>query len=400
MLANYSYVIDPPYNTGQDFIYNDDFKDNIYNYLTQTGQLDKAGNRLTTNLETSGRFHSDWLSMIYPRLKLARNLIADDGFICIHIDDNELKNLRQVADEVFGEENLINLVAVKMSHLSGVKMSHVDKKLPKIKEFILIYAKNKNKVSLQPIYQKAKWDEALSRYSQYIENFDAPYQTWKYIPVRKAAELFNVDFSDTDKRESFLVTNAKRIFRTARNRALPATGAKGIFSKVTTATGLEKFVLNDEEVLFASEKMQKFEGKLQPVNILGDIWSDIGINNLHNEGGVAFRNGKKPIKLLKRLITLLGVKNGLVLDFFAGSGSTAHAVSEMNTSEKLNNKFIMVQLPEQCDKEEAGFEKISELTLHRIKNVLNESSSHGDLFHPCNLGAINTMQCVVVHLGG
>jgi len=365
--------IDPPYNTGQDFVYNDDFSDNISNYLQQTAQINGDGKKLTTNVETSGRFHSAWLSMIYPRLKLARNLLSDDGFICIHIDDNELTNLRQVSDEIFGEDNFVNLIAVKMSHLSGVKMSHVEKKLPKIKEFILVYAKNKNHANISPIYQTAKWDEALSRYSQFIENIEDDIQNWTYVPVRKAAEKYNIDFSSSKEREAFLVKNANKIFRTARNRAFPITGIKGVFTKIKTARGLDKFVLNDEEVLFASEKMQEIDGILQPVNILGDIWTDIGINNLHNEGGVSFRNGKKPIKLLMRLLSLLDVKDSLVLDFFAGSASTAHAVCDYNISNQANNNFIMIQLPEPCNEDDSEFKTIADLSLKRITNVFDDN---------------------------
>lgn len=364
--------IDPPYNTGGDFVYKDNFRNSIQNYLEQTGQVDSEGNRLSANSDISGRYHSDWLSMVYPRLKLARNLLSDDGVICIQIDDHELKNLRQVCDEIFGEDNFINLIVVKMSHLSGVKMSHVDKKLPKIKEFILVYAKNKDYLRLSPIYEATKWDDALSRYTQFIDNIDDDYSKWTYMPVRKAAEKYKIDFSSETDRELFLVKNAERIFRTARNRALPTTGVKGVFTKITTATGLEKFVLNDEEVLFASEKMQMINDVLQPANVLGDIWTDIGINNLHNEGGVDFRNGKKPIKLLKRLIKLFDVQNSIVLDFFAGSSSTAHAVSELNQKDRRNNRFIMIQLPEPITDSSTAFETISDLSLRRLNNIFSD----------------------------
>ena len=358
--------IDPPYNTGQDFIYKDNFANNVGNYLELTSQVDGNGIPTSKNFETSGRYHTDWLNMIYPRLKLARRLLSDDGLIFIQIDDNELVNLKKVCDEVFGEENLVNLITVKMSHLSGVKMSHVDKKLPKIKEFILVYSKNRNLVKLNPIYEPSKWDEALSRYTQFITNIEQPFEDWKYEPVRKVAESKGIDFKIDEVRESFLIDNAKNIFRTARNRAFPSTGIKGVFSKVTTATGLEKFVLNDEEVLFASEKMKLIDGKLRPANALGDIWSDIGINNLHNEGGVDFRNGKKPIKLLTRLIQLAGISDGIVLDFFGGSGSTAHAVMDFNCRNNNDLKFITVQLPESCNGEYEEYNTISDLCLDRI----------------------------------
>lgn len=154
--------IDPPYNTGNDFIYNDDFKMDSKEYQDEAGEFDEEGNRLFKNTDTNGRFHSDWCSMMYSRLMLARNLLSDDGVIFISIDDNEQENLKKICDEVFGEENFSNNIVVKMSEPSGVKMSHVDKKFPKLKEYMLLYKKNKDTKINEVKIKKDKWDNEYS----------------------------------------------------------------------------------------------------------------------------------------------------------------------------------------------------------------------------------------------
>ena len=150
--------IDPPYNTGNDFIYEDDFAENTADYLQRSNQKDESGNRLTANPESNGRFHSDWLSMMYPRLKLARNLLRDDGVIFISIDDNEQANLKRLCDEVFGEDNFLTCIAVKLSESTGVKMAHAKQRIPKLKEYVLIYKKSET-VTINPaMISKDKWD--------------------------------------------------------------------------------------------------------------------------------------------------------------------------------------------------------------------------------------------------
>lgn len=354
--------IDPPYNTGSDFVYKDNFATDKEEELLESGQKDELSQRLVVNPETSGRYHSDWLSMLYPRLKLARNLMTDDGVIFISIDDNEQVNLKKICDEIFGEENFVTTICIKMSHLSGVKMSHADKKPPKIKEYLFIYAKSRVGFSIRPIYELSNWEDSLGRYNQLITNMDEAYEMWKVVPVRQVAIKENIDVNNKQIFEKFLIDNAAKIFRTARNKSLEPTGIRGQFTKITTKTGLKKYVYNDEEVLFAIEKMIEIEGKLSPGNVLGDIWLDIGINNLHNEGEVEFKNGKKPLKLLKRCLDLVSNKNDVVLDFFSGSATTAHAVIQKNAEDNGKRKFIMVQLPEVID-------EVSDSYLESYKNI-------------------------------
>lgn len=343
--------IDPPYNTGnKDFKYNDEFVDFDDNFR-----------------------HSKWLSFLEKRLTISKTLLKKSGFIAISIDDNEMASLKLLCDEIFGESNYLTTVVVKMSHLSGVKMSHLDKKLPKLKEYLLIYAKNKNDLQIQPIFEKVEWGKAFSRYNSFIfwdkEN-PQDITRWRVSPLKQAMIESKVDMFNEQSKYDFFIKNANRIFRTARNRSeqfiqLPNDEK---FRKITTSTGLGKIAYKREEVIFASSKLKNVNnGEFAPVEPLGDLWTDIGINNLHNEGGVDFRNGKKPIKLIKRIIDLNPNKKALVVDFFAGSGTTGEAVLSLNHDNNGKRNFII------CTNNE---NKISEEVCYkRIKNVIDGYNS-------------------------
>lgn len=360
--------IDPPYNTGNDFIYNDDFKMTGEEYADESGEIDEDGNRMFKNTDSNGRFHSDWCSMIYSRLMLARNLLSDDGVIFISIDDNEQANLKEICDEVFGAENFSCLLCVKMSHLSGMKMSHKDKKIPKIKEFVYMYVKNINNIHINPVYVSGEWDNVLERYTGYIENFESDISKWKRVTLKSKL----VGLTEKEANE-FKIRFADRIFRTAVNDTFAKMPKDNTFRYVESATGLKKISYNAEEVIFAISKLQKIDGVLQPADTIGDIWTDIGINNLHKEGGVAFPNGKKPLKLINRLLKISTDKDSIVMDFFSGSATTAHAVMQLNAEDGGNRKFIMVQLPEKTDeKSEAfktGYKNICEIGKERIRRA-------------------------------
>ena len=207
--------IDPPYNTGNDFIYNDDFRMTAEGYADESGEFDEEGNRMFRNTDSNGRFHSDWCSMIYSRLMLARNLLSDDGVICIQIDDNEIKNLTQICDEVYGEPNHLSTLCIKMSHLSGMKMSHIKTNIPKLKEYILIYCKNINKVEISPVYIKGKWNDVLSRYTSYlIKEDEQDISTWNRLSLK--SQIKSLGITDAEE-ETYKIENANLIFRTAVN---------------------------------------------------------------------------------------------------------------------------------------------------------------------------------------
>ena len=267
-------ITDPPYNTGgDDFLYKDNYAD------------------------------SSWLSLMSERLKLSYSLMRDNAWISLNINDIELYNLVNMMS--MQDWSNINQICVKMSHLSGMKMSHIDKKIPKIKEQIVTATKG-SESTLNPIYEPCSWDDVFSRYVSWMEfnNSDNP-KDWTKTTVRAKAKEFGVDCNDKASFDKFRIDNASCIFRTAVDDAVANTPKDGLVRRITTAQGLQKYILNGEDVLFASSYMKPIEEHLMPVQPKGDIWTDIGINNVHNEGGVQLPNGKKPVKLFERLIKML-----------------------------------------------------------------------------------------------
>ena len=297
--------IDPPYNTGNDgFKYNDSFN------------------------------HSTWLTFMQNRLTVAKDLLREDGFIFIQIDDDEQAYLKVLLDEIFGRENFNTTICVKMSHLSGVKMAHKEKKLPKIKEHILMYAKNKNSVKLNPEYIEVAWDDAFSRYTSFLKKNgfeDENCNMWEVVPLSQEIKLSGIDAKNETELLDFKMKNADLIFRTSVNRSADYTKyPKDKISKIMKSENDYYFTYNHEDLNFASSKIREIGGKLVPSSIVGDIWTDIGINNLSNEGGVSLRFGKKPEKLIARIVNLTTSEKDIVLDFHVGSGTTAAVAHKMN----------------------------------------------------------------------
>jgi len=301
--------IDPPYNTGSDsFQYNDNFN------------------------------RSTWLTFMKNRIEVAKKLLSPDGLFFVQCDDNEQAYLKVLMDDIFDESNFISCIAIKMSHLSGVKMSHRDKNIPKIKEYVLVYAKNKNNINLNEVLVASVWDDVLSRYKSYREVDEKDpndYSKWKVIPLGQAiTKYLKPKASEADKL-NFKLKNACHIFRTAPNNSALYKSIKKEkkFNILKTSSGLEKYIYNGEEVLFAD----KFIHDNKVKSPIGDIWTDIGINNLHNEGGVKLKNGKKPERLLERIIHLGSNVGDLVLDYHLGSGTTA------SVALKMGRKFIGIE---------------------------------------------------------
>lgn len=346
--------IDPPYNTGNDFIYGDSFKDNIHNYLKHTKQVDGEGNQLLTNTESSGRFHTDWLNMMYSRLILAKNLLRDDGIICISIDDNELENALKICNEVFGENNFINNISIKMSELSGVKMANVNK-FPKLKESLLIYGKHSHNIQLD-VPQELKSNEQLIQYTNYYNNIilnkEEEPENWKILSIKDYIEKnYNKTFDEQELLD-FKISNAERIIyrtnsKTIDNYLLKYPNSPAITSLVNNK-GKTVHKWDDKEMLFLSNYLTQY---------VGDIWMDISTINLNKEnmGLNYFQNGQKPLKMIRRIIEMNTNENDIILDFFSGSGTTAHAVLESNKENSTKNKFIMVQLPQLVDQKEQAY---------------------------------------------
>ncbi len=368
--------IDPPYNTGNDFIYKDNFAKSREEYEEDLGTMDEDGGKLFRNTDSNGRFHSDWLSMMYERLIVARDLLRDDGVIFISIDDNEVANLRKICDEIFGEENFINCIAVKMSEASGVKMNHQKKRFPKIKEYILFYKKNNFKgFYFIDKYKVDVWDKESNIF---IENMTLDMRK-KLIEYEEKEELSNDDINEVNNIlslckkkslndkinelqieesaiESWKFENVYRIIKTAGSssvanivKRLDSLPKSDIAATLSPAGLLYYYItdFNQEtktpriQVIFADSNISK-----NPC----DFWQDIKTTGgIAEEGGVKYNNGKKPLKLLNRIIKMVTKDDDLILDFFSGSSTTAHSVIETNFHDKGKRKFIMVQFPEDLD---------------------------------------------------
>lgn len=357
--------IDPPYNTGSNFIYNDNFDKPANHELLNSGQIDEEGNRLISNNLSNGRFHSDWLTMMYSRLKLARNLLKNEGIIFISIDDNELFNLKKICDEIFGENNFINCISIKMSELSGVKMTNITK-FPKLKESLLIYCKDSRYGNL--IIEKKKKDESklddyLKYYSSIITNVDKSPEEWKivsindYLKGKKLTEEEIKKFKLENSDRIVYRTSSRTIEKIAKNNPdLPS------ICEIINDEGKKVIKWDNKEMLFLNKYVYEY---------VGDIWMDISTINLNKENPLGtFENGQKPLKMLERILKSLDLNNEIVLDFFSGSASTAHAIMKLNSEINNNIRFIMVQLPEKIDSEE--FDNICELGEERIRRAADK----------------------------
>ena len=355
--------IDPPYNTGNDFVYKDDFKESF-----------SRGKEL--NLETEARYHTNWLNMMYPRLRLAKNLLKDDGVIFISIDDNELYNLKKICDEIFGSENFINCIAVKMSEATGVKMTHQYKRFPKLKEYILFYKKNSfNKFVCIDKYKQDIWDNEnnifLENMTKKMREELIAYQEKDVVSAKELERVNNilknvkkVSLAEKikelklpeNKIQEWKFENAYRIIKTVGSTSLTQV-VKGLpqLPKQEIGANLSKdnvlfFYITDFNkkareprlrVIFADENIYK-----NPC----DFWQDIKTSGaIANEGGIKYKNGKKPLKLLNRMLKMTTKDDDIILDFFAGSGTTGHAVMDLNAKDGGKRSFILVQLPENLD---------------------------------------------------
>lgn len=356
--------IDPPYNTGRDFIYADNFAETSEEFLIDSGQKDEEGNRLVANTDSNGRFHSDWLSMMYCRLKLARNLLKDDGVIFISIDDGEVDNVRKLCDEVFGRDNFIDTIIWKKRYGGGAK----EKYLISLHEYVLMYTKSEQ--HLENIYVPLT-EESIKRYYKLKDsNFSirGPYRTHPLEATKSMGERQNLVF-DIPAPDGSMVS-PKRQWLWGRERvekALESNELEFIKGKNGDWSVHTKQYLKDE-----AGKIR--QGKA--FSIIDDVYTQHGTNEIISIFGHAqYFSFPKPSKFIQKLIQvgLNGSDNEIVLDFFAGSATTAHAVMQLNAEDNGNRKFIMVQLPEACDeKSEAfktGYSNIAEVSKERIRRA-------------------------------
>ncbi|HBY8666317.1 TPA: site-specific DNA-methyltransferase [Klebsiella pneumoniae] len=336
--------IDPPYNTGQDFIYSDDYRDNLSKYLNFSGQVIN-GNKISTNTETSGRFHTSWLNMMYPRLKLAKNLLHSDGFIFVSIDSHEVSNLKIIMDDIFGEECYRNTIAVRRG-IKNVQAQFEDvSALSQGHEYILLYSKNSlsrlPKLSQSHLEQKpGKWDtfwRGTDRPTMRYELFGITPEKgqWRWEKNRTAEAIENYRFFLEKKSQQMSLDD-------------------WFFDNLTSTNKKLNFVRkNDEDVV--QYYVPPSDGK-----ILSDNWMDISLS-----GNETIFDTEKNTDLLERIINwICRSSNDIVLDFFAGSGTTGHAVLKSNSKNNSNIHYMLIQLPEPSNKSE--FMTISELTKYRL----------------------------------
>ena len=398
--------IDPPYNTGSDFIYKDDFKSPVKCYLAQTGQVDGEGQKLQTNRETSGRFHSDWLSMMYPRLKLAWNLLRDDGMIFVSIDDHEVHHLRLVMDEVFGEENYINAF-LWVNNLKGRQISGSG--AAKTYEHVLAYAKKIENVGVFEMAVEKLKELMPSSYKGF--NYEAESDEGGDFVVKN--ELYNTNSVFNEETRPNLVFNIHYNFKTKEvkfssiNESANFSGFVKIppkqnndgrhkfhawrWSKDKIVNELSdlKFVENGEGAKIYTKIRAYLSTALK--DIITDITTSNGASDLKElYDGAKYFDYPKPVDLIKIFISQME-DDGIALDFFAGSGTTAHAVMALNAEDKGTRKFVLIQLPEVLDKGseafKAGFKTIADLAIDRIRRANKKLSGNG--FKVFKLGESN-----------
>ena len=348
--------IDPPYNTGNDFVYPDNFADPLDTYLILTGQKDSEGNLLTSNAETSGRYHSAWLSMMYPRLFLARQLLREDGVIFVSIDDNEVDNLRLVMNEVFGEENRIENFIWKKSYGGGAKEKYAVTQ----HEYILFYAKSLE--SIDELWLPAN-EEAEKRYYKYSDK-RGPYRIKPLEATKSMDSRPNLVFPILHPDGSKVLP--KRQWWWSKERVLKALDADEL---VFTGSG-KNAIVSYKQYLFDDDGKKR---GAKPFSIIDGIYTQHGSDDLRKLFQDALvMQFPKPADLIKRLLNtgFQNDKDGIVLDFFAGSSTTAQAVLELNREDGGDRKFILVQLPEPTENKE--FPTIAEIGKERIRRVIQK----------------------------
>ncbi|KNZ42448.1 site-specific DNA-methyltransferase [Acetobacterium bakii] len=370
--------IDPPYNTGKDFVYPDNFKDSIENYKSITGQTDSEGKNISNNSETSGRYHTDWLNMMYPRLRLARNLLTDDGVIFISIDENEVDNLKKLCNEVLGEDNFIGQITA----LCNPKGRSQDKYIANCHDYLVIYSK----ISL------AKGDLSIGKNDDEIDsdyNLEDENGLFRELELRNThrefgkhnrpnlyypfyvSEMGDISFSKNEKYKNIVFPNWE-------------DGFEGCWTWGLEKANSEKNLLVAKHVRGRWKIYRKAYANIDgegPLKQMKSIWTD---KKYHTEKGQSIFNdlfntkdkifqAPKSIDLIIDCIKMSQLKSGIVLDFFSGSATAAHAVMQLNAVDEGNRKFIMVQLPEPTDKNseaaKAGYDNICEIGKERIRRA-------------------------------
>lgn len=364
--------IDPPYNTGNDFIYEDDFAEDSASYLQRSNQKDELGNRLVANSESNGRFHSDWLSMMYPRLRLARNLLRDDGVIFISIDDGEVANLRKMCDEIFGEDNfLANMVWQKK-----YAVSNDDPGIAPMHDHVLVFQKSKSfNRNLLP-----RTEKQLSRYKNLDNDPRGVWTSGEYV-------------SSKSKNERPTLWYAIKHPKTGED-VWPDENAVWRYSKEKHEQMVAENRLHwGPNESYQKPRIKRFLSEIQDGTVPSTWWTfdDVGHNDEGQKEtgellGKKIFSTPKPIRFIRRILDIATLKDDVVLDFFSGSAACAHAIMKLNAEDVGNRKFIMVQLPEVCDEKseayKAGYKSIAEIGKERIRRAGQKIKTENALTAP------------------
>lgn len=378
--------IDPPYNTGKDFIYDDDFRDDVDSYLRQSNQTDDTGGRLVANTEANGRFHSDWLSMIYARLKLARSLLREDGAIFVSIDDNEVDNLRKVCSEVLGEENFVAQVVWQRSKKGDSKL------IAKVHEYILCYVRDKAAVLANGEWRRPKEgaDQALAKYVELKVSLTGNHEAirtammdwYRQLPEadpRKAHKHYNwsddrglyfaADFAGPDDGRESRPRHDILHPVTGKPCKKPSTGWRWDEEKTKWALAQKppRIHFGPDETTIPTRKSYLFEIDSEPFSSV--FYRDgrsatLEVEELVGKGWFQF---PKNTDVLAGLIELVTKPDDIILDFFAGSGSTGHAVMNVNVAHGSKRRYVLVQLPEPTGR--TGYATIAEITKQRLRQA-------------------------------
>lgn len=383
--------LDPPYNTGSDFVYQDSFSDSIKNYLEVTGQVDEDGTKLSTNAETSGRYHTNWLNMMYSRLKLGRSLLTDDGVMFISIDEHEISNLEKLVSELFGENNLAGIIIWDKrnpkGNSKGVAMQH---------EYVIVVAKSLEIFSSKNEFKRLKKNaEGMLRKAKQIINkigadftlSDAndEYRKWvnaqdsfsggerAYSKIDEQGNVYReVSMAAPDKPE----TRSHRPLihpETAKPTAVPTKGWRYTDDAMDKLLDQKLIIFGKDETTIPRRKYLLSENMYENVPSLyyNGKSGSTDVSNL--EMKTTYFDNPKPVDLLKQIIQSTTTENDIILDFFSGSATTAEAVMRMNVEDGGNRRFIMVQLPEQLSEKDVafkdGYKTIPEIAEERIRRA-------------------------------
>lgn len=396
--------IDPPYNTGKDFVYNDEFSSSEHEELKNSGRIDEDGNLLVSkdiNSISNGKYHSNWLNMIYPRIKLARNLLQKDGVMFISIDDNEYMNMRSICDEIFGRNNYIDTFYIQVRYTN--KSLNEKDDFQKVMEQVLIYAKDKSE--FKPNKPQTEYD--MSKFKYKINEL----QHGEEITLGgKKVEIFKPGMYEIVEEKPSI-------------KGLKATWASGSVLKGNTSGKFFDKQLAGRKGIDGINVLYKvygigedglgyryFTGPKKKTATKGQFYSGIPVDrieeltngssikehsivnyydfsgdfgNIRNEGDVDFRSGKKPVKMIKMFLDMIPSDDYICMDFFSGSASTAHAVMQKNAEDDGKRKFIMIQIPEKIDENQdyyrAGFKNICDIGQERIKRAGKKINEESDI---------------------